>query len=180
MFSCPIRDGFELKLMEERHAPTIFETVDRERQHLREWLPWVDATHTLDDTIAFIRATLEQFSQNNGFAAGLWHGGRLAGTVGLHRIDWMNQRVELGYWLAREFEGRGIMTDACRAVTTHCVGDLGLNRVEIRCAVGNVKSAAIPKRLGYTLDATLPEAHFVNGRFHDLLIFGMLRTNWKP
>jgi ribosomal-protein-serine acetyltransferase len=179
MFSWPIRDGFELRLLEERHAPVVFAAVERERQHLREWLPWVDATRTEDDTLSFIRAVLEQFSTNHGFAAGIWSGDVLAGIVGMHRIDWMNRRVELGYWLAREFEGRGIMTDACRAVTTHCVEELELHRVEIRCAAGNTKSAAIPKRLGFQLEATLREAHFVNGSFHDLLVFAMLSRNWK-
>lgn len=157
----------------------LFATVERERQHLREWFSWVDATGTEDDSVAFIRSSLEQFASNNGFAAGIWCGERLAGTVRTHRIDWMNRCAELGYWLAREHEGKGIATDACRAVTTHCFHELDLNRVEIRCAAGNLKSAAIPKRLAFTFEATLREAHFVNGRFHDMLVFSMLKRDWK-
>jgi len=178
MFSLAIRDGFALKLLEERHAPAVFAAVERERLHLREWLGWVDATRTEDDTLSFIRSTLEQFAANNGFAAGLWSGERLAGTIGLHKIDWINQRVELGYWLAREFEGRGLMTDACRAMTGYCFREMDLHRVEIRCAMGNQKSAGVPKRLGFKLEATLREAHFLNGAFHDLLVFAMLRKEW--
>ncbi len=67
-----------------------------------------------DDVIAFIRSTLEMFAAHDGFTAGIWHRERVAGVIGTHRIDWRNRRVELGYWLAREFEGRGIITDACR------------------------------------------------------------------
>jgi len=179
MFSAPFRDGFELRLLEERHAPALFKVVERERAHLREWLPWVDATKSEEDSLSFIRSVLEQFVTNHGFAAGVWNGERLAGTVGLHRIDWLNRRVEIGYWLAREFQGRGVMTDACRAVVTHLFRELDLNRVEIRCAVGNTKSSAIPSRLGFTLDGTLRDAQFVNGRHHDLLVFGMLKRDWK-
>jgi ribosomal-protein-serine acetyltransferase len=179
MFSAPVRDGFELRLLEERHAPALFKVVERERAHLREWLPWVDATKSEEDSLSFIRSVLEQFVTNHGFAAGVWNGERLAGTVGLHRIDWLNRRVEIGYWLAREFQGRGVMTDACRAVVTHVFGELDLNRVEIRCATGNTKSSAIPRRLGFTLDGTLRDAQFVNGRHHDLLVFGMLKRDWK-
>lgn len=179
MFSAPFRDGFELRLLEERHASALFKVVDRERAHLREWLPWVDATHTEEDSLSFIRSVLEQFVTNHGFAAGVWNGERLAGTVGLHRIDWLNRRVEIGYWLSREFQGRGVMTDACRAVVTHLFGELDLNRVEIRCAVENTKSSAIPRRLGFTLDGKLRDAQFVNGRHHDLLVFGMLKRDWK-
>lgn len=179
MFSKPLRDGFELRLLEERHAAEVFATVERERKHLRTWLAWVDATQTEDDSLSFIRSTLEQFSTNRGFAAGIWHGAKLAGTVGTHPIDWLNRRVEIGYWLAREYEGRGIVTEACRVLVGHLLTEVGLHRVEIRCAAANEKSAAIPRRLGFVHEATLREAHFVNGVCHDLMIFAMLKQDWK-
>jgi ribosomal-protein-serine acetyltransferase len=180
MFSAPFREGFDLRLLEERHAPALFKLVDQERVRLREWLPWVDATRTEDDTLSFIRSVLEQFASNHGFTTGVWNRDRLAGTVGLHRIDWLNRRVEIGYWLAREFQGRGVMTDACRAILKYVFYELELNRVEIRCAEGNAKSSAIPYRLGFTLDGQLRDAQVVNGRPHDLLVFGMLKRDWKP
>ncbi len=180
MFSASLRDGFVLRLLEERHARTLFVAVEREREHLRPWLPWVDATRTEEDTLSFIRSVLEQFAENRGFTAGIWSGTRLVGTIGMQRIDWINRRVEIGYWLGREYEGRGIVTDACRAVLTHLFHELELHRVEIRCATGNARSAAIAKRLGFTLDGTLREAQLVGGRYHDLLVFGMLRQDWNP
>jgi ribosomal-protein-serine acetyltransferase len=179
MFSALLRDGFELRLLEERHAKALFTAVEREREHLRPWLPWVEATRAEEDSLSFIRSVLEQFAENRGFAAGIWNGTRLAGTIGVHRIEWLNRRVEIGYWLGREYEGRGIMTDACRAVVTHLFRELELHRVEIRCAVDNVRSAAIAKRLGFTLEGTLREAQFAGGRYRDLLVFGMLRQDWK-
>jgi ribosomal-protein-serine acetyltransferase len=180
MFSASLRDGFELRLLEERHTKSLFEAVEREREHLRPWLPWVEATRTEEDTLSFIRSVLEQFAGNRGFAAGVWTGTRLVGTIGVHRIDWLNRRVEIGYWLGREYEGRGIMTDACRAVVTHLFHELELHRVEIRCAVENARSAAIAKRLGFALEGTLREAQLAGGRYRDLLVFGMLRQEWKP
>ncbi|HEV2199074.1 MAG TPA: GNAT family protein [Bryobacteraceae bacterium] len=179
MFSASLRDGFELRLLEERHARPLFVAVEREREHLRPWLPWVEATHSEEDTLSFIRSVLAQFAENRGFAAGIWTGARLAGTIGVHRIDWLNRRVEIGYWLGREYEGRGIMTAACRAVVTHLFRELELHRVEIRCAVENAKSAAIAKRLGFALEGTLREAQLADGRYRDLLVFGMLRQDWK-
>jgi ribosomal-protein-serine acetyltransferase len=80
MFSKPLRDGFELRLLEERHADEVFSVVERERQRLRPWLAWVDATRTPDDSLSFIRASLEQFANNRGFAAGIWKGPLFGGT----------------------------------------------------------------------------------------------------
>jgi ribosomal-protein-serine acetyltransferase len=86
--------------------------------------------------------------------------------------------VELGYWIARDFQGKGIVTDACRAVVTHLLRELDLNRVEILCATGNEKSCAIPRRLGFALDGTLREGELCSGRYLDLHVFGMLKRDW--
>src|ERR1700721_543653 len=114
MFSAPLRDGFALRLLGERHAPERVAPIDRNREHLRQWLPWVDATRTVDDALAFIRSSLEIFAAHQGFTTAIWHRDQVAGGGGTPPIDWRNRRAELGYWLAREFEGRGVATDACR------------------------------------------------------------------
>jgi ribosomal-protein-serine acetyltransferase len=178
MFRAPIREGVELQLLEERHAPTIFSLVDHDRAYLREWLPWVDATLAEDDTLSFIRSMREQFAANESITAGIWQGQRFIGVIGTHKINWLHKKVELGYWLGEAFQGSGIMTDVCRAMITHLFAELGLHRVEIHCGTGNAKSCAIPKRLGFTREGTLREAGFACGRFHDLQIFGMLKKDW--
>ena len=179
MFRAPVRADVDLRLLEERHAATVFALVDRERQYLREWLPWVDATQSEDDVSTFIRSELEKFASNNGFAAGIWRQGQFAGVIGTHKIDWMNRKVEFGYWLGRSYQGTGLMTDACRAVVTHLLIEMNLNRAEIHCAVDNTKSCAIPRRLGFTLEGQIREGELLNGRYHDLLLFGMLQRDWK-
>ena len=70
MFRLDIRDGFCLKLLEERHAPAIFALVNRDRKYLRKWLPWVDLTKQVDDTLKFVKITLAQFANNEGLCAG--------------------------------------------------------------------------------------------------------------
>jgi ribosomal-protein-serine acetyltransferase len=180
MFSAILLPGVELRLVEERHAAALFAAVDRNRGYLREWMPWVDATRTADDILAFIRRSMEQFAANNGFSAAVWADGSIAGVIGLHKIDWLNRKAEMGYWLAREFQGRGIATAAARAVTGHALVELELNRMEIHCAVNNARSSAIPKRLGFTFEGTLRQAELnVNGRYLDLEVYAMLRREFR-
>src|SRR5580698_3498582 len=150
MFRAVIRPGLDLRLLEERHSPVVYALADQNREHLREWFAWVDATKTEDDILSFIRRSLSQFASNSGFSAGIWEQGRYAVNITLHKVDWLDQRAEIGYWLGREFQGRGIVTDACRAITRHALVEMQLNRVEIRCATTNFKSKAIPLRLGFT------------------------------
>lgn len=180
MFRAHIRENVHLQLLEERHAAEVFERVDQDRAYLREWLPWVDATQTVDDTLSFIRSTLEQFASNKGFVAGIWSQGQVCGVIGTHKLDLLNRKGEIGYWLGKSFQRQGIMTDACRAVVTHLLTDANLNRVEIHCARENEKSCAVPLRLGFAEEGVAREAQLLHGSFRDLRRFVMLKSDWKP
>lgn len=179
MFRLAIRDGIHLALLEERHAAELFDLVDRERGYLQRWLPWVATTTQVDDTLHFIKISLQQFAGNEGLAAGIWCGAHLAGVIGTHKIDWLNRKVEIGYWIASEFQGRGIITDACRSLIEHAFGEWKLNRVEIHCAAGNEKSCAIPKRLGFQYEGLLRQSQFVNDGFLDTQVYAMLACEWS-
>jgi ribosomal-protein-serine acetyltransferase len=142
VFSHKLTEDTQLRLLEVRHAKELTDLSDRNREHLRAWLPWVDANRTVEDRKNFIRDALKQFAQNKGFVAGIWHEGRLAGVIGYDAIDWENRTTEVGYWLGKEHQGKGLVTAACRALVDHAFLELGLNRVVISCATENEKSCA--------------------------------------
>jgi ribosomal-protein-serine acetyltransferase len=179
MFSAILRPGVELRLLEERHAPVLFALVDREREYLRQWVQWADSRSSEEEILVFIRGALERFAANQGFSAGIWVDGSIAGVITLYKIDWMSRKGEIGYWLGREFQGCGIVTDAVRAVTQHGLVELDLNRIEIYCAVVNTKSGAVPKRLGFTFEGVLREAQLLGGRYLDLEVYSMLRPEYR-
>jgi ribosomal-protein-serine acetyltransferase len=179
MFRAQIREDLYLQLIEERHAAEVFSLVDQDRAYLRKWLPWVDATATVDDTLSFIRSSLEQFASNKGFAAGIWCELRFCGVIGTHKLDWLNRKVEIGYWLGRSFQGRGIMTAGCKAVVSHLLGEMDLNRITIHCAKENEKSCAVAQRLGFAEEGLAREAQLLHGQFHDLRCFTMLKKDFR-
>jgi ribosomal-protein-serine acetyltransferase len=178
MFRIPVRPGLELHLVDYSHAESVFAVVEENRHYLSQWLPWVDNTHSALDIADWIRRGLEQMSRNEGWQALLWHQEQVAGAIGFKAVDWANLRVEIGYWLAERFQGKGLMTDAARCATDYAFQVWKLNRVEIHCAVENHRSAAIPRRLGYVEEATLRRAFRVREEYQDLLVFGMLREDW--
>lgn len=176
--SLRVDDEIELRLLEKRHAPDVFALTDENREHLRPWLPWVDGTRSVQDTIAFIERSIEQARKNNGFQAGIWYRGQLAGVIGNHFIDWPNKKTVLGYWLGAPFQGRGIMTRACHALVTYAFKNLELNRVEIQAATENVRSQRVPERLGFAREGVLREAEWVGNRFVDHVVYGLIRKDW--
>jgi ribosomal-protein-serine acetyltransferase len=150
-----------LRLLEERHAKELTNLTERNREHLRVWLPWLEANQTVQDRKNFIRSALKQFAHNKGFVAGIWHAGRLAGVIGYHALEWENRTTEVGYWLGEEQQGKGLVTAACRALVDHAFGELGLNRVVIWCATQNKKSCAIPERLGFRREGVQRQAEWL-------------------
>lgn len=178
VFHRRVDEEIELRVLDEGHAKELFDLTDRNRDHLRAWLPWVDGTRTTKDTLAFIRTAIEQHRRGDGFQAGIWYRGELAGVVGFHRIDWPGRRVALGYWLGREFEGRGIMTRSCRVLVEHALGELGLDRVEIRAATGNVRSREIPVRLGFRQEGVVRRAEWLYDHFVDHVVYATSGQEW--
>ena len=179
MFRVPIGDDAELRLLEERHAEELFALVDRNRAYLREWLPWLDATKTLEDERAFIRACLETFAAGEGLAIGIWYLGTMAGGIGLNAISHTDRRAAIGYWVAEELQGRGLATRACRALLSYAFDERRLNRVEIFVAPGNTRSHAIPQRLGFTREGTVRQMAWHYDRFLDLVLYSMLADEWR-
>lgn len=159
-------------------AETMFQCVDGDRQRLREFLPWVDGTRTVEDTAKYIRSTLEAWDKGTGFDYGIFdrESGAYMGNLGLHAIQWEHECCEMGYWILGVFEGRGFMSEAVSALEQACFS-LGFHRVEIRCSSKNQRSAAVPARLGYHLDGTLRGNAIEYGEHRDTRVFGKLRTD---
>ena len=176
MFSKQITIDAELRPVEVRHCEEIFALVDKNRAHIRRWMPWVDATKTVEDVKKWHQTVMEQMAKNNGFHAALWHQEKLVGMIGFHAMDWTHRKTSIGYWLDEASQGKGLMTAACRTMTRHALAELKLNRVEIRCAPENHRSRAIPKRLGFTEEGRLREVEWLYDHFEDHIVYGLLTS----
>lgn len=162
-----------------KHAPALAETmfrhVDMDRERLRLYLPWVDATKTAEDEVKYIRMTHEGWADGTLFDFGMFEraSGKYMGNIGLHAIRWEHACCELGYWILAEFEGKGYVSESVSLQEKTCFG-IGFHRLEIRCNSRNERSAAVPRRLGYALDGTLRENVVEHGEYRDTLVFGKL------
>lgn len=179
MQTIPVAEQFVLAPLELSDANELFELTDTSRVYLREWLPWLDNIRRVDDTRAFIRAAQAQAAQNNGAQLAIKIDGCIAGIVGHHQIDWRNRLTSLGYWLGEAYQGRGLVTAACRALITHAFEEVHLNRVEVRCAVENRKSRAIPMRLGLRKEGLLRDAEWLYDHFVDHVVYATLVNEWR-
>ena len=160
-------------------AAQMYDVIARHRDDLRTWLSWVDATHSAADVRRYAQFVAEQFEQRIGFDYAVVLDGALVGGIGLHHVDWTQSSAAMGYWLSPEVRGRGIMTKATRALTTHAFAALGLHRLEIRAVTENRASRAVAERAGFQLEGVLRGALALHGRYRDCALYGMTAPEWR-
>ena len=104
--------------------------------------------------------------------------GQLIGAVGADSLQvGASHRAEIGYWLARPYWGRGIMTDAVGAYVRYAFGELGLLRLTAHVFAFNVGSARVLEKNGFLREGRLRK-HFRKGDvLHDAFCFGLLRED---
>ncbi len=179
MFAFKIDDDIELTLPQMHHAEELTAVVRDNLDRLRLWMPWAVEDYSLEHAKQFIWRTLDEFSQDGRFSALILYRGRIAGTIGFHHLDTTNKMASVGYWIDREMEGKGVVAKCCRVLIDYLFDTMGLNRVQINCNVENARSRAIPEKLGFTLEGTLREVEYVNGRFGDWAVYSLLKREWE-
>ncbi|HEY1353467.1 MAG TPA: GNAT family N-acetyltransferase [Ktedonobacteraceae bacterium] len=175
----PLGEQLCLRVHEERFAAEYYAAIQRDRPYLREWLPWLDEEQSVEDTRIYIRAILARHAQNQGFHCAIWYEERIVGSIGYQHLDRQNRKVELGYWLGSAYQGRGIATRACRALVSYAFEQLGLNKVEIRCATGNRRSCAVAERLGFVREGVIRDEEWLYDHFVDRVVYGMRASEWQ-
>jgi ribosomal-protein-serine acetyltransferase len=179
LFPLQIDRDARLNLLEPRHALELFKLVDSNRTHLREWLPFVDDYRSALAATKFIIKNREENNGTTGLVTGIWAGEILAGVVTFDYIDWSNRAALIGFWLGKSFQGRGIMTRACSALIDLAFNELGLNRVEISCALENGRCRLVPERLGFRQEGVSRQREWLYDHFVDIVSYSVLASDWK-
>ncbi|MCL2513733.1 MAG: GNAT family N-acetyltransferase [Oscillospiraceae bacterium] len=173
------RKNLIMRTLTKNDAPAVYNAVDKNRAYLRPWLPWVDETDSPDVTENVIAKWEDGYKAKKDVALGIFENGEYIGNMGLHDLKSHNSSGMIGYWLAENRQGRGIMTDCVRALVNAGFYTLGLNRIWICQAAGNKKSGAVPERLGFAKEGVLQDGDCLYGVFHDRVIWGMVKRNWQ-
>lgn len=171
-----IRESLFLKELETEDAEYIFKAVDSQREYLGKWLPFVEFTKSVKDSLDYVNSVVTMPEECKEWQFAIFCGNDFAGLAGFKGTDRLNRKSEIGYWLGEEFQGRGIITDSVRALINFGFSELNLNRIQIKCAPENVKSNNIPKRLGFSFEGVERDSEFVkDGVFRDANVWSLLK-----
>jgi len=157
---------------------TIYYAIDQNRSHLRKWLPFVDFSKSSKDTLAFVKSVVDDVERRQEVFT-IWVDGEFVGLIGLKDIDFLNRRVEIGYWLVERMTGKGIMSLCVEKMIEFVFDALEMNRIQIKCGVGNSKSSAIPKRIGFLLEGIERQGEKHPDKYIDLEVYSLLQKEWQ-
>jgi len=159
-------------------ADALFAAVQHSRQHLGPWLNWVQQTTKPEHSLQFIKYSQQAVENQESLALGIFFGNMVVGGVGMHQWNHLVKKAQIGYWIAKDYEGRGIVTASLKVFLDFLFQKAGLNKIEIHFSPSNKRSASVAEKLGARVEGIIRESTLRNGIIEDVVMAGILKTEW--
>ncbi|MCF8379319.1 MAG: GNAT family N-acetyltransferase [Bacteroidales bacterium] len=173
-----ISTEIELKQLELSDSADIYNAIDSQREYLGKWLPFVALTKEISDTEKFVESVINAPEDRFEYVFTIRKNNKFIGLIAFKETDKLNQKTEIGYWLSEKYQKLGIMTKSVEKLCDFAFDTMGMNRIQIKCAVENSPSSNIPKRLGFKFEGIEREGELLWGNiFTDLEIYSKLKKD---
>ena len=165
-------------------ARVLYEIVDKSRETLREWQPWVDETHSPEDeyTHYLVEWCQSNWETEKGFAYLIEQKetGKIIGCIDIFHVSKENKSGELGYWLSNDAVGYGYMQEAVKALEKEAF-EAGFNRIWLGNDTQNLRSVHVAERCDYRLEGVIRQEAWdeYHQRFRDTNMWSKLKEDWK-
>lgn len=157
-------------------ADALVAAVRESMAALRRWMPWCHDGYDAEEARGWLAAQVLAFEAREAFEfAIVSDDGAYLGGCGLNRIDWLNRRANLGYWVRSGAAGRGVATAAVTALRDWAFANTDLVRLEVVVAVGNDGSHRVAERAGAIREGVLRSRLILDGLPHDATSFAFIR-----
>ena len=167
-----------LRQLEERDAEDVFEIFsDGEVMRYYDLLPFKNLEEARRQTRFFMQALKDRTMIRWGIV--LKENGKLVGTCGLFAFSDDDKKAELGYELNRNFQHRGIMSEAVALVLDFAFSSSDINRIEAFIEIPNTASQALAGKLGFVKEGEMRDYELCRGKLIDITLWALLRCDWK-
>jgi ribosomal-protein-serine acetyltransferase len=178
IWAYPLGDGAVLGPLEPWHLDEFVAHLDQARSHLAPWTPWATKITDAAGASSWLQRYADNHAEDTDHLYGIWLDGKLIGGVGLANFNTAMGTSDIGVWIAPDFEGRGLITRACRHVVDWAIRSRGIRRVQWSSNPDNKRSSAVATRLGFTREGLLRSAFVVAGVRCDVEVWSMLAEDW--
>ena len=163
-------------LQPDARSAKVYALLRESMKELTQWLSWCHADYAIADTRQFLDGRAETFQKDSEYSFAIIEraNDRFVGAAGINQIEKAALRANLGYWLRTSASGRGYATQATKLVARWAFEALGLERIEIVAAAGNVTSQRVAERVGATRETIARNRLRVHGVQHDAVVFSLI------
>ena len=161
-------------------AEEIYEAALASRQEIGQWLEWCHADYQIKDSQNFLATLPEAWARREAFGFSILDAAtnRLLGSVGLNGFHALQPFANLGYWVRTDATRRGVASRATRCVAGWALRELGLRRVEIVAATGNVASQRVAEKAGARREGVLRQRLTIKGAPTDAVMFSFVAEDF--
>lgn len=157
-------------------AEPLFEAARESTGDVFPWLEWCHAQYSLAEAVEWVTSRAALFADGTEYTfAIVGDDGRYLGGCGLNQVNRLHRFANLGYWVRSSATGRGVAPEAVRQVAAFAFQETDLERLEIVCAVGNVRSQRVAERAGAVREGILKSRLVLHGRSVDAVMFSLVR-----
>lgn len=160
-------------------AAEVYQAVRESLPQVSQWLPDLNEAITLETVQTYIARQHDQVSRRLAYNFVIIDGDdqTILGGCGLNQINWQHGFANLYYWVHSRKAGRGVASAATRLLARYGFETLGLQRIEIVIAVGNLASLRVAEKVGAEREGLLRNRIYVNNAFHDAFMHSLIPSD---
>jgi len=130
------------------------------------WMPWCSSDYTVENALAWFAACRTQRDKGTAFEFGIFcqSSGEFLGGAGLNEIRQQHRLCNLGYWVRQSRQRQGIAPRCVQVLSAYAFQELGLQRVEIVVAVGNIASESVAVKSGALRESIARNRLYLRGK----------------
>ena len=130
--------------------------------------------YTEEDAMEFIYKNREVEGESFAIDFYIIYENNVAGVIGLSDIDYDNSRSHVGYWIGKDYRGKGIATEALKAVIYFAARTLRLHSLYTSALIDNIGSIIVLTRNGFSIDGISKDCFMYDNRFYSAFMFSQL------
>jgi len=171
MFKVEVDSEIRLCLINRSFSKDLVRLVEENLEYLSQWLDWPRHCKTENDFDAFIQGVLHSYANGKSMICVIEYKKEVIGVCGLSEINDTLSCAKIGYWIAQNKQGKGIVTRVCQYLMFYAFDELKVHKVEIAAAVENRSSRVVCMRLGMKLEGIFTNKAKVGNKILDHAVY---------
>ncbi|MBU2906452.1 GNAT family N-acetyltransferase [Arenibacter algicola] len=170
-----------LQTIAEKEAKELFSLINRNKERLARYFPLtLKKNENIDSTINYLKELTQKTKKKEIYALGIYSQQVLIGMMFVKNIDWRVPKCELGYFIDKAYEGKGIMSIAIDETIKYCFENLKMEKIFLRNGTENIGSKRLAEKKGFELEGIMRrEFRLETKELVDVEYYGKLKTPTK-